>query len=167
MHSCAGVVAAAPCDWTQSELLPVFSCAAVVLGVTTSALGEWVEKSGPRLSGMVGSCFWSAALLTTAAGVETHSLPLVYLGYGVLGGVGWVSVHIVATAQTHSFISYTCNLTQSLLFSQGLMYLTPVTAAMKWVSVTHSANLTLLFSNNTCSASVSSQIKEVSRRELH
>jgi len=87
-----GVVAAAPCDWTHSELLPVFSCAAVVLGVTTSALGEWVEKVGPRMSGVVGSCFWSAALLTTAAGVESHSLPLVYLGYGVLGGVGWVSM---------------------------------------------------------------------------
>jgi MFS family permease len=71
--------------------------------VTTSALGEWVEKSGPRRSGMVGSAFWSGALLTTALGIETHTLPLVYLGYGVLGGVGW-----------------------------GLMYLTPVTSAMKW-----------------------------------
>lgn len=90
-------------DWTHSELLPVFSCAAVVLGVTTSTLGEWVEKSGPRISGMVGSAFWSGALLTTAAGIESHTLPLLYLGYGVLGGVGW-----------------------------GLMYLTPVTSAMKW-----------------------------------
>lgn len=71
--------------------------------MTTGALGEWVEKSGPRLSGMVGSAFWSGALLTTAIGIETHSLPLVYLGYGLLGGIGW-----------------------------GLMYLTPVTAAMKW-----------------------------------
>ena len=97
-----GVIAAAPNDWTHSELLPVFSTAAVVLGVTTSALGEWVEKVGPRTSGMVGSMCWSSALLTTAGGVQMHNLPLVYLGYGVLGGVGW-----------------------------GLMYLTPVTSAMK------------------------------------
>mmetsp|Transcript_4935 Transcript_4935/g.8472 ORF Transcript_4935/g.8472 Transcript_4935/m.8472 type:complete len:683 (+) Transcript_4935:204-2252(+) len=103
MSKALGVVAAAPCDWTQSELLPVFSCAAVVLGVTTSTLGGWVEKSGPRMSGLLGSACWSGALLTTAAGIETHTLPLVYLGYGFLGGVGW-----------------------------GLMYLTPVTAAMKW-----------------------------------
>jgi len=66
-------------------------------------MGSWVETVGPRTAGMVGSAFWSAALLTTALGVETHSLPLVYLGYGVLGGVGW-----------------------------GLMYLTPVTSVMKW-----------------------------------
>jgi hypothetical protein len=71
--------------------------------MTTSALGAWVEKVGPRMAGMVGSAFWSSALLTTALGVEAHSLSLVYLGYGVLGGVGW-----------------------------GLMYLTPVSSAMKW-----------------------------------
>ncbi|KAL9182040.1 hypothetical protein ACHAXT_012383 [Thalassiosira profunda] len=98
-----GVVASAPTDWTHPALLPVFSSAAVVLGVTTSTLGSWVEKVGPRTAGMVGSTFWSGALLTTAAGIEMHALPLVYAGYGVLGGIGW-----------------------------GLMYLTPVTAAMKW-----------------------------------
>ena len=98
-----GVVVAAPLDWTYPQLLAVFSCAAIVLGVTTSALGEWVEKVGPRMAGMIGSACWSSALLTTAVGIEAHNLPLVYLGYGVLGGVGW-----------------------------GLMYLTPVTSAMKW-----------------------------------
>jgi len=103
MSKTLGVVAAAPCDWTHSELLPVFSAAAVVLGATTSALGEWVERVGPRTAGTVGSALWGGALLTTAAGVEAHSLPVVYLGYGLLGGVGW-----------------------------GLMYLTPVTSAMKW-----------------------------------
>lgn len=38
---------------------------------------------------MIGSAFWSGALITTAAGVEFHSLPMLYLGYGLLGGVGW------------------------------------------------------------------------------
>ncbi len=66
-------------------------------------MGEWVEKSGPRISGLLGSACWSGALLTAAAGVETHTLPLLYLGYGVFGAVGW-----------------------------GLMYITPVSAAMKW-----------------------------------
>ena len=55
------------------------------------------------MAGMAGSAFWSGALITTALGVEHHCLPMVYAGYGVLGGVGW-----------------------------GLMYLTPVTSVMKW-----------------------------------
>eukprot|EP00581_Thalassiosira_minuscula_P017934 CAMPEP_0183730648 /NCGR_PEP_ID=MMETSP0737-20130205/33401_1 /TAXON_ID=385413 /ORGANISM="Thalassiosira miniscula, Strain CCMP1093" /LENGTH=809 /DNA_ID=CAMNT_0025963199 /DNA_START=89 /DNA_END=2518 /DNA_ORIENTATION=- len=103
MSKTLGVIAAAPSDWTHSALLPVFSTSAIVLGLTTSSLGAWVERVGPRTAGMVGSAFWSAALVTTAAGVETQCLPLVYAGYGLLGGVGW-----------------------------GLMYLTPVTSAMKW-----------------------------------
>eukprot|EP00550_Attheya_septentrionalis_P001454 CAMPEP_0198289224 /NCGR_PEP_ID=MMETSP1449-20131203/7489_1 /TAXON_ID=420275 /ORGANISM="Attheya septentrionalis, Strain CCMP2084" /LENGTH=651 /DNA_ID=CAMNT_0043987521 /DNA_START=212 /DNA_END=2167 /DNA_ORIENTATION=+ len=98
-----GVVSSAPADWTHSQVLPVFSTAAVVLGVTTSALGSWVEKSGPRKAGLVGSMFWSSALCTTALGVHLHSLPLLYMGYGMFGGVGW-----------------------------GLMYLAPVTTVMKW-----------------------------------
>mmetsp|Transcript_26729 Transcript_26729/g.54231 ORF Transcript_26729/g.54231 Transcript_26729/m.54231 type:complete len:631 (-) Transcript_26729:303-2195(-) len=103
LTTCLGVVGSAPLDWGVAEVLPVFSTAAVTLGVTTSVLGSWVEKAGPRLAGSVGSLFWGSALMTTALGVEYHSLPLVYLGYGVLGGVGW-----------------------------GMMYLAPVTTVMKW-----------------------------------
>ena len=103
MTTALGVVGSAPLDWTMTDVLPVFSTAAVVLGVTTSSLGSWVEKSGPRMAGAVGSIFWGSALCTTAAGVEYHSLPLVYLGYGLFGGIGW-----------------------------GLMYLAPVTTVMKW-----------------------------------
>lgn len=69
----------------------------------TATLGSWVEKVGPRKAGFVGSTLWSAALLTTAAGVHLHSLELLYVGWGLLGGVGW-----------------------------GLMYLAPVTTVMKW-----------------------------------
>ena len=66
MTTALGVVTSAPLDWTHSDVLPVFSTAAVTLGVTTSFLGSWVEASGPRMAGMLGSLFWSSALITTA-----------------------------------------------------------------------------------------------------
>lgn len=46
MSKTLGVVTEAPMDWTHSELLPVFSCAAVVLGTTTHFFGEWVRSVG-------------------------------------------------------------------------------------------------------------------------
>ena len=46
MSKTLGVVTEAPMDWTHSELLPVFSCAAVVLGTTTHFFGEWVRSIG-------------------------------------------------------------------------------------------------------------------------
>jgi hypothetical protein len=90
-----GIVSSAASDWTHSEVLPVFSAAAVSLGLTTAFLGRWVEKVGPRTSGFVGSIFWGSGLVTTGLGVHLHSLPVVYMGYGLLGGIGWVSATMV------------------------------------------------------------------------
>ena len=91
MTRAIGVVSSAATDWTHSDVVPVFSFAAVTLGVTTASLGSWVEKVGPRMAGFVGSMLWSSALVTTGVGIYLHSLPVVYAGYGLLGGVGWVS----------------------------------------------------------------------------
>ena len=103
MTHALGVVSSCSLDWNQADVVPVWSASAVVLGITTATLGTWVESVGPRRAALVGSVLWSSALLTTAAGVHCHSLPLVYLGWGVLGGMGW-----------------------------GLLYLSPVSAVMKW-----------------------------------
>ena len=89
MTQAMGVVSSAPLDWTHSQVLPVFSCAAISLGVTTHFFGSWVEQVGPRKAGTVGSLFWSMGLITTGTGVYLHQLPLVYAGYSILGGIGW------------------------------------------------------------------------------
>ena len=89
MTQALGVVSSAPLDRTHSQVLPVFSCAAISLGLTTYFFGSWVEQAGPRRAGTVGSLFWSMGLITTGAGVYLHQLPLIYAVYPVLGGVGW------------------------------------------------------------------------------
>jgi hypothetical protein len=40
MTQALGVVSSAPLDWTHSQVLPVFSCAAISLGITTHFLGK-------------------------------------------------------------------------------------------------------------------------------
>ena len=89
MTQTLGVVSSAPLDWTHSQVLPVFSCAAISLGLTTHFFGTWVEQAGPRKAGTVGSLFWSMGLITTGVGVYLHELPLIYAGYSVFGGIGW------------------------------------------------------------------------------
>jgi len=81
MTHALGVISASANDWSHTQVLPVFSASAVVLGLTTATLGSWVEQVGPRHAGFVGSILWSTALITTAAGVHFHSLPLVYAGW--------------------------------------------------------------------------------------
>ena len=88
LSTCLGVVGSAANDWTQSDLIPVFSVAALTLGVTTNLLGKWVEDVGPRKSGVIGSLFWGSSLCLTGIGVQLHCLPVIYAGYGILGGIG-------------------------------------------------------------------------------
>lgn len=47
-----------------------------------------MEKVGPRAVGVVAACCWGGGFLVGGLGVLWHSLPLLYLGYGVLGGCG-------------------------------------------------------------------------------
>ena len=50
--------------------------------------GTWVDRDGPREAMFTAACFWSAGFLVGALGIATEQLWLLYLGYGVLGGIG-------------------------------------------------------------------------------
>ena len=66
----------------------IFSIAIVMLGLSAAVGGTWVERSGPRKAMFVAGCCWSLGFVVSAAGVATDQLWLVYLGYGVIGGIG-------------------------------------------------------------------------------
>ena len=66
----------------------IFSIAIVMLGLSAAFGGTWVERSGPRKAMFVAGCCWAAGFVVSALGVTTDQLWLVYLGYGVLGGIG-------------------------------------------------------------------------------
>jgi hypothetical protein len=99
-----GVIAASAQDWTLSDVVPIFSCAALSLGVCSAFLvsnriflfvcsqrrkGPWAARVGPRAVCLTAAACWSSGLMITALGVHLHALPLVYIGYSVLGGAGW------------------------------------------------------------------------------
>ena len=49
--------------------------------------GRWVEEGGPRRAMFTAACCWAGGFFVSAIGVYIHSLWLIYLGYGVLGGI--------------------------------------------------------------------------------
>ncbi|MEV4702132.1 OFA family MFS transporter [Actinoplanes sp. NPDC049316] len=75
-------------DAGQTAVGVVFSIAIVMLGLSAAVGGTWVEANGPRKAMFVSACFWTAGFLVAALGISTKQLWLVYLGYGVLGGIG-------------------------------------------------------------------------------
>ncbi len=83
-----GVVTSAADDWSLGEVVWVFTVAIVFLGLAAAFAGKWLENVGPRKVGVVSAFCWGGGYLVGAAGIMTHQLWLLYLGYGVIGGCG-------------------------------------------------------------------------------
>ncbi|MEU4824489.1 MULTISPECIES: OFA family MFS transporter [Actinomadura] len=66
----------------------VFSIAIVMLGASAAVMGTWVDRVGPRRAMFTAACFWASGFLVAALGIAAGQLWLVYLGYGVIGGIG-------------------------------------------------------------------------------
>lgn len=66
----------------------VFSLSIVMLGLSAAVLGTWVERSGPRKAMVAAAACWGTGFLVGSAGIATGQLWLLYLGYGVIGGIG-------------------------------------------------------------------------------
>jgi MFS family permease len=90
-------------DWTIPEVGWIYSIALIMLGLSAATLGRWVERVGPRMTMFASACCFCGGLLVSSAGVWWHKLWLLYLGYGVIGGVGL-----------------------------GLGYISPVSTLVKW-----------------------------------
>jgi len=88
MTKLLGIAKSAPGDWKLTELGWIFSIAIFVLGFSAALLGRWVEEEGPRRTMFAAALCFGGGFLVSALGVWVHQLWLVYLGYGLLGGIG-------------------------------------------------------------------------------
>lgn len=83
-----GVVVPAADDWRLSSVVWIFTVAIVFLGLAAAVAGKWLEDVGPRKVGVVAAACWGGGYVLGGIGILLHQLPLVYLGYGVIGGCG-------------------------------------------------------------------------------
>jgi MFS family permease len=91
------------CDWKISDLGWMYTLFFVFLGSAAAIWGGWLERAGPRKAGFVSALCWCGGLFISAIGVYTHQLWLMWLGSGVIGGIGL-----------------------------GLGYISPVSTLIKW-----------------------------------
>jgi len=75
-------------DSSLTAIGAIFSIAIVMLGLSAAVLGTWVERVGPRKAMFTAVACWSSGFAIGALGVASDQLWLVYLGYGVIGGIG-------------------------------------------------------------------------------
>ncbi len=90
-------------NWTNSQAAWAFSLAIFFLGLAAAWGGVNLPRFGPRKLAMSGGLLYGLGYLLAAYALSVKSLPLLYFGYGVVGGIGL-----------------------------GLGYVTPVATAAKW-----------------------------------
>ncbi len=83
-----GITHSARGDWKLTDVGWTFSIAIVFLGLSASLFGRWVEQVGPRRSMFTAALCFGGGFIVAAVGVHFHALWLLFLGYGVLGGIG-------------------------------------------------------------------------------
>ena len=76
------------CDWKVASLGWMYTLFFVLLGVSAAIWGGWLERVGPRKAGVVAAFCWGGGLLIGAFGVYVHQLWIMWLGSGIVGGVG-------------------------------------------------------------------------------
>jgi len=60
----------------------------VLLGLSAAFGGPWVERRGPRAAATAAAMFFGSGLIVGGVGLTIHSPLLVFLGMGVIGGIG-------------------------------------------------------------------------------
>ena len=83
-----GFVCSAAADWSLMQAAFPLSIVFVMQGVSASLVGKWQYKVGARAAMATAATAFGGGFMLGAAGIYFHSLPLLYAGYGVLGGTG-------------------------------------------------------------------------------
>ncbi len=88
MTKLIGITTSAPGDWELTTIGWIFSLAILCLGLSAAFLGAWLERVGPRKAMFLSSVFFAGGFIVSSFGISVHQIWIVYLGYGVLGGMG-------------------------------------------------------------------------------
>lgn len=89
--------------WWFSPPYTTFTTALVLLGLSAAFMGPWVERRGPRVTATSSALFFGSGLLIGGLGLAVRQSVIVFLGMGIVGGIG-------------------C----------GLGYISPVSTLVKW-----------------------------------
>jgi len=89
--------------WWFSPPYTTFSTAIILLGLSAAFGGPWVERRGPRAAATAAAFLFGVGLIVGGVGLQLKQSLLVFLGMGIIGGMG-------------------C----------GLGYIAPVSSLVKW-----------------------------------
>ena len=92
-----------PWNWGETEVQITFMICIGTIGIAAAFGGTLLEKKGPKFVATLGGVLFGFGTILGGVGVYTHNIALLYIGYGLFGGLG-----------------------------NGFGYITPIATLIKW-----------------------------------
>lgn len=89
--------------WTNEQVGLAFTIVILLIGVAAAFGGKFVDKAGARKVATLAAILFGVGTILTGVADKTGSLALLYIGYGLIGGIG-----------------------------NGLGYVTPIAVLVRW-----------------------------------
>jgi len=127
-----GFVVSAASDWSLEMATYPMSIILAAGGISAALVGKWQLKVGVRKAMAAGGICFGSGLALTAAGVMTHSLPLVYTG-NLLSGLGYGCAYTPPIQALINWFPDKKGLASGLViggFGSGALFFTPAINAM-------------------------------------
>ncbi len=74
--------------WWMNPPYTTFTTALALLGLSAALGGPWVERHGPRVAARAAALFFGVGLVVGGLGLSLEQPLLVFLGMGVISGIG-------------------------------------------------------------------------------
>ncbi|HZU24826.1 MAG TPA: OFA family MFS transporter [Bryobacteraceae bacterium] len=119
--------------WTLTSVSLTFTLAIAFLGVGSIIGGLWQDRSGPRIVASVAGILYGIGFLVSAWAVSQHLLSGLYIGYGVIGGIGMGMGYICPVATLTKWFPDRRGLMTGVAvmgYGAGALVMSPIAARM-------------------------------------
>ena len=132
--------------WSNTQVAWVFSLAICSLGLAAAWGGVNLSRLGPRKLAMSGGALFSMGYFLAAGALYLKSLPLLYLGFGLLGGTGLGLGYVTPVATVAKWFPDKKGLATGMVimgFGLGALLMSKILAP--WLMSVTDGNLVLVF----------------------
>ena len=132
--------------WSNAEVAWAFGLAIFMLGITAAWGGSKLDKYGPQKLAVLGGTLYASGYFISAFALKSLSLPLLYIGFGIIGGIGLGLAYVTPVATVSRWFTTKQGLATGMVvmgFGLGALLMSKI-AAPYFLKITNN-NLSLTF----------------------
>lgn len=135
-------------NWSNVQVAWAFSISIFMLGISAAWAGLKLSKYGPRKLAMLGGVLYASGYLLSSLALSIKSMGLLYIGFGIFGGIGLGLAYVTPVATVAKWFSKHQGLATGMVvmgFGFGALVMSKVLAPLLMFAHHNSLEKTFLF----------------------